>query len=236
MDTNVYIDINSSWLEDVSFTISYQPETESWISYHDYIPDFAFHLRHNKLLSFNNKGLYIHNQNNRCVFYNNTLYESYITPVFNPYLKEREERVYPFILNYLEWDTDVYDNERRRRDLTWTNISLHNSLQSTIKIPLVPYNSTCSKVSQFGIYNVDRVTNHWNFSKFRDNIIQRNLKSLDEQIDDEVEINVQNTNCTGVLKPRFRDDFVIVKLGYSNASQYLLCFNELLFNYTPLAQ
>ena len=56
MDTNVYIDINSSWLEDVSFTISYQPETESWISYHDYIPDFAFHLRHNKLLSFNKKG------------------------------------------------------------------------------------------------------------------------------------------------------------------------------------
>ena len=150
--------------------------------------------------------------------------------------KEREEKIYPFILNYLEWNTDVFDSEKRRRDLTWSNISLHNSLQSTIKITLLPYNNSCSKVSQFGLYNVDRVTNHWNFSKFRDNVINRNLKSLDEQIDDEVEVNVQNTNCIGILKPRFRDDFVIVKLGYNNVSQYLLCFNELLFNYTPLAQ
>ena len=144
--------------------------------------------------------------------------------------------MYPFLLNYLEWDTDIYDAERRRRDLTWTNISLHNSLQSSIKTPLIPYNNTCSKLEQFGNYNVDRVTNHWNFSKFRDNVIQRNLKSLDEQIDDEVEVNVQNDICNHIIKPRFRDDFVIVKLGYTNVSQYLLCFNELLFNYTPLAQ
>jgi len=234
MDNNTYVEVDSSWLVDVSFTMSYQPDADLWISYHDYIPDFAFHLRNNKLLSFNAKGLYLHNHDNRCIFYNNQRFETYITPVFTPYLKDKEEVVYPFVLNGLKWLTDVFDSERRRIDSTWTHISLHNSLQSTIKIPIVVYNSSCSKVSQYGIYNVKRVMNHWTFSRFRDNVVARNLKSLDTQIDDEVEVNVSKVNCNNVLKARFRDDYVLVKLSYNNVSQHLLCFNELLFDFTPV--
>lgn len=229
-----YIDINPEWLEEQSFTISYFPETESWISYHDYIPDFAFHLRNNKLLSFNNKGLFVHNADNRCCYYNEVIKESYITPVYTPYIKDKDEKIYPFILNSLNWSTDVYNEEKRLLDNTWTYISIHNSYQSTVKKQLSTYDSTCGAREQFGNWNVRRIKNYWNFSKFRDNTINRQKKTLDEVLDGEIETNVVETNCDGKFKLRFEDDFVIVKLSYLNNNQNLICFNELLFDITPL--
>lgn len=229
-----YADINPLWLEDASCTISYFPETDSWISYHDYIPDYIFHLRNNKLLSFFNKGLYLHNHSNRCLYYNNEPKECYITPVYTPYIKDKEERIYPFILNSINWSTDIFNTQKRTLNLTWSNISLHNSYQSTSKKLLVSYDSTCSAKEQFGNWNVRRINNYWNYSKFRDNTIDRNLKTLDEDIDDMFERNVLDISCNDDFKLRLKDDFVIVKLGYNNIAQNLLCFNELLFDVTPV--
>lgn len=234
MDELTYADINPLWLEDASCTISYFPETESWISYHDYIPDYAFNLRNNKLMSINSNGLYLHNANNRGLYYNNQLKECYITPVFTPYLKDKEERIYPFVLNSINWSTDIFDTQKRSLELTWSNISLHNSYQSTFKKLLVTYDSTCSAIAQYGNWNVRRINNYWNYSKFRDNTVDRSLKTLDEDIDDLFERNVLDLKCTNNFKMRLKDDFVLVKLSYNNLSQYLLCFNELLFDITPV--
>lgn len=220
VDTHTYSDL---YLEDCNFTLSYSFITNSWVSAHDYFPDIAFRTRNNKLFSFKNKSLYLHNSNKRGLFYNNRIYSSYITPVLNEDSKH-------FLLNSLSWETDLYNIEDKRLlDKTWTKVSVHNSYQSTIEILLKPYDDICDNIGS----NIKRVKNLWNINKFRDNIINANYNSFVElgcNIDALVQ-GVSNPDCS-VQNKRFLDSFVIVKLEYDNLEDLELSFNQILFNIT----
>jgi hypothetical protein len=58
--TKQFIDVPENELLDIGYTMSYYPDLDSWLSYHDYIPSGIFATR-NKLLSFYDKQIYIHN-------------------------------------------------------------------------------------------------------------------------------------------------------------------------------
>jgi hypothetical protein len=238
VDNHNYIELNDNYLEDCNFTLSYQFETTNWISFHDYFPDYAFRLRNNKLLSFHNNSLYLHNSNKRGVFYDGILYPSYITPTFVPYLKEKEQHIYAMCVESIEWQADLYDNTNKRLlNKTFSKASLHNSYQSSIEKTLIVYDDTCKQVEQSEQWNVRRAKNLWYFNRFRDNIINPVFKSLNEKYCNcnEIVQNVNDVNCKDVNtkhRGRFIDDFLITKLEYNNIENLELCFNELLYNVT----
>ena len=218
IDNNTYIDLD---LEDCDLTLSYSFIKETWISSHDYFPDYAFRTRNNKLYSFKNKSLYLHNSNERGLFYDNVKFSSYMTPVFNEDFKY-------FLLNSLSWETDLFKNNKRILNKTWSKISLHNSYQSTIELDLIPYDSFCEIQNS----NTKRVKNLWFFNHFRDNVINSQYVSFMERNCnvDNVVTNVEEENC--INYKRFLDSFVIVKLEYDNEEDLELCFNKIMFNIT----
>ena len=239
VDDNEYEDIDIDLLTDESYTLSYyfKEEVRGWFSYHSYIPDLIFSLRNNQILSFYNNELYTHNHSeNYCVYYNNVIQESYITPVLAPDLKEGElTRIFPFILDNISINADVETQEGvRELDSFLTHVSLHNSHQSTVKIPFIVYDKQCSYVENYRNYNVKRIKNRWEFNRFKNNIINVDDRGYGENKSDFIERNVLNVFCNKDTEPSFKkfiDDFIIVKLYNDNLSQKRIVIYDINFTF-----
>ena len=237
VDSHEYIDVPDEILVDESYTVSYYFGTKSWFSFHDYIPDYSFSLRDNRVLSFKDNVLYYHNQEGIYGKFYDKIHECYITPCFSPLIKESDEqRRLPFSLHNINFEVDIIDaNKKRLLNKTMSSISVHNSYQSTIKTELIPYDNTCSHISQYRVYNIKRVKNHWEFNRFKDNLLDKNNVGHIELIDDFLDVNVLNTFCEWNKNPnrkRFIDNFDIIKLTYNNKEQFMMCFYEMNFTYS----
>lgn len=238
IDNNIYLDIDESVLIDRSYTVSYYFETQTFLSFHDWIPDILFSLRDNQLISFKDNTLYYHNKlDSYCKFYDEKIYESYLTPVFSTLIKENEDsRRYPVILQNINWNCDINDIERRRLDKTFNYISVHDSYQSSIRNKIILYDDKCTHIENYRNYNCRRVKNHWEFNRFKDDIINKNKRSLNELITDIKEVNVATSLCKQdfVSKKRFIDDWFIIKLVYDNKEQLEMLFYDLNFTFKPV--
>lgn len=235
VDNNEYEELPTDILIDESYTLSYcfEDVVKRWISFHSYIPDLIFSLRNNQVLSFYNNTLYLHNaDSNYCKFYDDVIYESYITPVLSPNMKEDEStRSFPILLENISMNIDIENQEGVRQLQNFiTAISLHNSYQSSVKINFVPYNNECSHVENYRNYNVKRVKNRWEFNRFKDNIIVNTDRGYSENISDFIERNVFNSFCEKDYKP-FIDDYVIAKLYYDNKSQQRMVIRDINFTF-----
>ena len=225
IDTNSYTDVPLTWLEDDSYTISYSlndnPETDGFISFHDYVPDFSFCLRNEKLLQFYSGRLYEMNIGPSGTYFGMT-YETSITPVIVSNYRVAEG-IYPFLIKALNWNTDIEDTLIRRLVETWTSISLHNSFQGTRQIPLILYDTECSLLENYGVFNTKRVKNRWYFNYAFNQKVSVSTRTWLERKDKFLVVNTQNIPCE--IKPRLFDDFIIVKLVFDNNQ------NKKLFHY-----
>lgn len=216
IDPNSYTDVPFTWLEDDSYTISYSltdnPETEGWISFHDYIPDYSICLRNEKLLQFYTGLLYEMNIGPSGTYFG-YMYDSYITPVIVSNYRT-QNTIYPFLIKSLNWNTDIEDLLIRRLQETWTSISLHNSFQGTKQIPLILFDTECSLLEQYGVFNTKRVKNRWYFNYAFNQKVSTSTRTWLELRDKFLVVNTQDIACE--IKPRLFDDFVIIKLVFNN--------------------
>lgn len=219
IDPNSYSMVPVSWLEDDSYTVSYSltndPETEGWVSFHDYIPDYAISLRNQTLLQFYNDQLYEMNVGPKGTYFGK-VYPTIITPVFvSPFRDQRN--IWPFLINHFSWNCDVEDLNRRLLNETWTSISLHNSFQGTRQIPLIVLDKDCNILDQYGIANIRRVKNQWNYNYAFNEKLSEFQRTWIELMDKFLVINVEEKACN---KPEDRarmfDDFVIARLLFDN--------------------
>ena len=236
IDNHTYNDIDEDLLIDESYTISYYHQIKTWFSFHDYIPDLMTSLRDNKVISIKNNCLYYHNQDFiYCSFYNNQIYESYITPTISTNLKETEtSRKLSLWLQNVNWNADVKDKDKRLLNETFSYISIHNSFQGTVKRKLVNYDESCSHLENFGNYNVRRIHNRWEFNKFKDDILNSDFNSFYTTIMDLRESNAVSENCEKEHIKNLIDDWFLIKLTYDNLKQRSIQFYELNFTYKPV--
>lgn len=232
------IDVSENDLIDIGYTMSYYPDLDSWLSYHDYIPSGIFATR-NKVLSFDDKQIYIHNQDNFAKYYKGIVYKSIITPVFqSPY--RDNGHYYPAWYYQINWLCDIIKDKLVQRNKTLTKISLHNSYQSTKDTLITPFDTSKSFKEQYDLFNTRLVKNHWNFNKFRDLIIDHKILTFEEWTEleeivfsndiDEMNIDIANTNSNKSfeLKRRFIDEYLIVKMEYNNEEQLQILLYEVL--------
>lgn len=220
-DPNTYSILATGLLEEDNYTISYSltgnPETEGWVSFHDHLADYSICLRNERFIQFFGGDLYEHNIGLKGVFFNK-VYNSIITPVFSPKLKDQEKGLYPFVIKNINWNTDVEDNKTRKLQETWTSISLHNSFQGTRQIQLKVFKEECSLLEQYGEFNVKRIKNRWYFNyafNDKDSIYDRTYVEIKDKF---LPINTEEKDCIQeeLYRTKMFDEYVILRLLFAN--------------------
>lgn len=239
IDNHSYALVPTEWLEDDSYTISWSltenPETEGWVSFHDYIPDYSISLRNQQLFQFYGDQLYEMNVGPKGTYFGK-VNPSIITPVFVSPFRDYS-RILPFIINHFSWNCDIEDLNRRLLNQTWTSISLHNSFQGTRQIPLIPIDLDCDILDQYGTANVRRVKNQWHYNYAFNEKLSEFQRTWMELIDKFFVINVEEKVCN---KPEDRarmfDDFVIVRLLFDNNQSKRLFQYDINLTLSPVTQ
>lgn len=209
------------------FTLSYTPTDKSWTSFHSYIPNFFFNDRVNSY-SFKLGKVYIHNKGDKGVYYDTTVNPFYFIDVFND--GEDTEKLY----SNINWRTDlILSDGKIIDDKTFNKILLWNRKQCSGEIEIVPFDYTKDLEYNYENTNSRKLKNKWNFNKFRNATINSSLPNV---IDGEVAAGNITTAKSFEDKSRLTDNFIAVKLLFSNqkitnlnAHLYLLDV-ETLFN------
>lgn len=145
-------DVDADQLVDRSFTLSFSLKGKDWVMFHDYVPDFYFSDREH-LYSLKDRKVYKHNQGAPGVYYEPTPYPFFIDVIFSA---ERE-----FILNSLQWVSEVISSTGEQEFQTLTHITIWDSQQCTGRLAL-------SQVWENLSYGTRKLQGQWNFDDFRD--------------------------------------------------------------------
>lgn len=225
---------DTNYFTNTGFTLSFDLTNNTFAFFHDYAPDFIFSTRVN-VLSFKRKltttlysnigRMYIHNQDNKGVFYNTTItnvdagqtesatpYASYITMAIN----NKKDSIQ---VTNVSWITDVINsNGANDKSKTFDKILCFNSYQSTPELNLTPFN-----FSTYFASNCRLIKSAWFFNKLK-NMLRATIATSPSPAQPFI-INYSQLNNTispiDLNKPMhlihpLTDYYLIVKLVYNN--------------------
>jgi len=157
---------------DESWTASYNPAKTTWISFHDYTPDYLFNTLGGSIYSTKGNAFFRNNGGAKGVYYDSgTIYPSLIDITFNPQAPGVGDK--PDILfKAINWVTEIYANTynlgQPSSDLDYMNTCTHLTVRSadhaTGKIKLVPL----INIDDFQVSNVRNINRTWSFDMLRD--------------------------------------------------------------------
>jgi hypothetical protein len=232
---------NETYFENKSFTISYSLLTQTWISFHSYLPLF-YYFDQKTFYSSKNNVIFKHNiQGNYQKFYNVSyphiietvsVSNSMITRLWEDITLQTVAKKYDAAL-------DEYFDEK---DVTFNYITLYNSrqisgeLQMNVKdIQANPEDyfeqQTTNDISQVVI---DRKERDWHINDFRDMrsnyavpMFTKDWSSISSvyPIDKVVNVAAINVNKNWYDQESFRDKYLIMRLRFSNFDDVELSTN-----------
>ena len=223
------------------WTLSYNIKTNTWISFHSYIPQ-----RYYNTLST----IYSKNVGNRYLWKHNTLglYNNYYGTL-KPFIVEIVSNQNPLqtkIFDYIKFLSEArrYDSItqqfREDRYTTFNKAIIYNTRQSTGLIELSPKSVTSADYLMEQIINspnkalLSRGEKDWSLNNFRDYVISydESLFSSDysDRQDDYFIDKVINTNVIDETKSweqleSFRDKYLIIRFIFDNFDNIKLLFN-----------
>lgn len=196
-----------SLLTDKSFTMSYSVEGNSWVFFHDYIPDFYYHTRE-QLWSIKDQGLFKHNAGPYGQYYDFKKKSFFIDMVF--------QNGADLILQTVNWITEVInesvDNSRSELEFnTLTHISIWNSQQHTGRVPLENiFKNLQYKTSR-------RTQGQWSFNDFRNILKERGPEFLKDIFNDyALDESKVDPNKSWYNQELMEDKYFVVRLEFDN--------------------
>ena len=251
-DTNIWalntgsevipVDLNNpTYFENKSWTISYQPDTESWISWHSYLPSFMYNDQNN-FYTFSNQILpdgteldlrvaYKHNSGN---------FQNYYTADY-PYILELVALQSPLITNLFDninyynkvYSYDSTNDQWIEQPLaTYDKLICYNDNQATPELDIVLTNNTPFRSVQPVTVNqifVTKAEQDWNISGFIDytndvneSIFTNDWGTLQNQyyIDKVINTNKIDTTQSPFGLQQFRGKWMAYRLIADNANNY----------------
>lgn len=180
--------------EDKSFTVSFNPLKEQWISYHDYIPKIYIPHSNNYLVVEDNINIKSgHGENYRDRFILETVFND------NP--------LYTKVFNSLQINSEAFEDDKHVNQF-FDDLIVYNDDQIS---GIIPLNST----------NLTRKERDWNINKFADisnNSGKLNLFNTDWQykkdnyyIDKVINDSAINVNKEWYKRGRFRNKYLIAR-------------------------
>jgi hypothetical protein len=200
------IPLDPSTMENNSWTLSYNPLLNQWISFHSYIPNN--YLSHpNKLLTKrNDSSLMLVNSGDYGVFFDNQIKPFIIETIFN------EAKVNTKVFDSISVVMDTYNGDIP------TNTFFDNGIMYT--------ENQCTGTITFNIgTNVTRKERNWNFNKLQDitnnlteNIFVSDWDSVSSSypIDKVININKIDTSKPWFERGRLRDKYLAVRFIENN--------------------
>jgi len=197
--------------------MSHSIEGNSWVFFHDYIPDFYFHTRE-QLWSINNQSFYKHNAGPFGKYYDKDVKPFFIDVVF----KSDSD----LILETIQWITEVIKEsaDNSQTELEWntlTHISIWNSQQHTGRIALQDIFLNLR-------YQTHRKTQgQWSFNSFRDIIKERGLQFLKDIFND----YALDDTTVDLFKPWYdkaimEDKYFVVRFEFDNSINKQLILHD----------
>ena len=204
-----------------SFTTSYDPIKEHWVSYHSYTPGYMWSVDNGKVFSFesaSDKKIYEHNTGNFGQYYTAPVEPVIIEAVGNQAPAESK------VLTSLEWINEAEDASNIfLLDETFDYATIKNNIQCSGRIDLE------KSVNLNTFYNARQEQRTWTFNNFRNVAI---TYDFEQGFENDYALN---TAALGTLdwfnQSRFVNKYFIVRLEYLNTNSNLLNLLELDFNY-----
>jgi len=160
-----YVDVNDRrYFDNYSWTISYDMLSDKWISFHSYLPNYAFY---NKRTFFTSNGdsVWIHN--------NKELFNSYYGNNY-PHVLEVVDRVDETVkFQYIELHTEAIKDSVEQRFITFDQLWGYTNRQSTGLQSLRPLSVDFDYVSdyakdEYGIIKIDKRERTWHIPELYD--------------------------------------------------------------------
>ena len=199
------------------FTVSYSPEVQAIVSFHDYYPRFYVKQWRNELLMYErniNPQVYSMSKDRYDLTFLGAADKAplIIDVVYNddPY----ETKVF----NSLQWITEVVDTItlRTSKETTFDSVSIYNDTKATGQIDLKQDNMI-SKVYENTTRNTETT---WNFNKLR-NIAGPVAEFRTGYADNfEIDASELSPNISWYKKARFIDNYVICRFRYNNEQDF----------------
>lgn len=202
------LDMTSDDVEFDSWTVSYSPATDSWISFHDYKPSLLWATRNN-FYSFTDQ-IYKHNNGAVGTFYGST-HPSLIDLVFNP--DPNRSKVF-FNFNWITESINTSGGSVKKD--TFTHATVYNSYQLSSRVTLTNHTNTTGSLRD--------TEGTWYFNTFRDKLTTQNADIVSE--DGTINYSLLNNSLEWFKQRRFIDKYSIIRLEYDNSSGNTLYLYE----------
>lgn len=192
-----------TYFEDDSWTLSYYPEINKWVSFHGYIPDFYIRNRQRIFSAKANKIARHNNRSNPGTFYGGTTEPAIVTACF---ASKNNETFY----------TSSFDIKSTLR-----NLAAGKLLNETFTKAIVSNSYQCSgEVALEHLDTVRILRDIAYFNAFRDIAVDTSKGFFDEKF--EFDATTVDVNKAWYKKNRFIDTHVQLRLEYDNGDPYEL--------------
>jgi hypothetical protein len=229
--TKVYLkfDIHEAqhYFQNVSFTISYSLQSNTWISFHSYIPSYMFNT--NKFFFTSDlNGLWKHGERNFQTYYGTkydhileyTSTNNFMTKVYNSFQYVSE------VQDYNELNRNWVD----KFDFTFDNVVVYNDTQSSGKLNLIVAEDSYVEELLYNINDVP-VFKHdktWKFNKIRNLVVDESvplfLKNYTSIVPEYFIDKIPNTAATNTNKSVYEQDKIRAK--YCNIRLFFNPLND----------
>ena len=229
--TKVYLkfDIHEAqhYFQNVSFTISYSLQSNTWISFHSYIPSYMFNT--NKFFFTSDlNGLWKHDERNFQTYYGTkydhileyTSTNNFMTKVYNSFQYVSE------VQDYNELNRNWVD----KFDFTFDNVVVYNDTQSSGKLNLIVAEDSYVEELLYNINDVP-VFKHdktWKFNKIRNLVVDESvplfLKNYTSIVPEYFIDKIPNTAATNTNKSVYEQDKIRAK--YCNIRLFFNPLND----------
>lgn len=156
---HLFTDVQPAAIADTSFTLSYSIKDDSWVFFHDYLPDMYMHTRE-QLYTLKNNSVYKHNDGPPGIYYNPLVAKPFFIDVVFAGPGD-------MLLESVSWVTEYINSQGTDAYFgTLTHLTLWNSIQHTDRIPI-------QQIADALAYdNTRRTKGEWTFNDFRDVLIE----------------------------------------------------------------
>lgn len=194
------------------FTLSYSFNSNSWVGFHDYLPNYSFYNQRGIFHVSVNK-IYRQVLNNFGIFFDEDPYPSYVDFALVNVPKN-------FSLNGVNFVAElINDNNVKLVDRTISHIMCYNEFQCSGLVPIK--NGVSLSTAK---YNVRRIGDRWYFNNIKDATVDREVKTV--SIYGSVNSANINTLQHWRNKPNWLTTHTIVRLMYDNQDGFKVCFVE----------
>jgi hypothetical protein len=195
-----------------SFTLSFALQGNTWVFYHDYLPDYYIHTRES-LYSIKDNRIYKHNEGAPGVYYDETIKPFFIDLVFRANTD--------FITETVNWITELLSGRTESLFDTITHVTLWNSYQHSGRLTLSQFFESLQYT------NIRRTKGEWSFNDFL-NILKENPGEFLSSVFNDFLLNTGSidTAMAWYDKAQLQDRWVCVRLENDNTSGKTLLLHE----------